>query len=188
MTKPASVEQPILIGIVLQFVQQFVPEFSAADITWVRAMKSSKFGVLNCQCRTVMMASKVRSTFASLVKSKPTPGFIGKVFFSWILLWLIKVVNLYFHFWLVAFFLMIRFYCDPVLIACLFDSRCQSLSFNKSGLEFDCLSCAQSPRGRRIMIPMLFAQSQLSLPGLCSGKLHNCVCETHRNWILRCIF
>ena len=79
MTKPATVEQPLLITIVLQFVQQFVPEFVASDIIWVRSMKSSKVGVFNVQCRTVMAASRVRGTFASLVKSIPTPTFIGNV-------------------------------------------------------------------------------------------------------------
>ena len=79
VTKPNTVDQPILIGIVLQFVQQFVPDFVASDITWVRSMKASKFGVFNVQCRTVMAASRVRSTFASLVKATPTPTFIGNV-------------------------------------------------------------------------------------------------------------
>ena len=69
-----------MIDIVLRFVQQFVPEFSAADISWVRSMKASKFGVLNIQCRTVVMAARVRSTFAALVKAKPVPAFIGKVY------------------------------------------------------------------------------------------------------------
>ena len=86
VTKPASVEQPVLIDIVLRFVQQFVPEFSAADIAWVRAMKASKFGVLNTQCRSVVMASRVRSTFASLVKTKPVPAFIGKVIVTLLLI------------------------------------------------------------------------------------------------------
>ena len=79
VAKPASVEQPELIAIVLNFVQQFVPEFTAAEIIWVRSMKTSKLGVLNVQCRSVVMASKVWSTFASLVKAKPVPAFIGKV-------------------------------------------------------------------------------------------------------------
>lgn len=79
IAKPASVEQPELIAIVLGFVQNFVPEFSAVDIIWVRSMRTSKLGVLNVQCRSVVMASKVRSTFASLVKSTPVPVFIGKV-------------------------------------------------------------------------------------------------------------
>ena len=77
--KPTSIDQPILIDIVLRFVQNFVPEFNAGDIAWVRSLKSSKFGILNCQCRTVVLASRIRSTFASLVKSTPIPAFIGKV-------------------------------------------------------------------------------------------------------------
>ena len=79
IAKPVSVEQPELIAVVLGFVQQFVPEFTAAEVIWVRSMKTSKLGVLNTQCRSVVMASKVRSTFASLVKAKPVPAFIGKV-------------------------------------------------------------------------------------------------------------
>ena len=79
IAKPVSVEQPELIAVVLGFVQQFVPEFTAAEVIWVRSMKTSKLGVLNVQCRSVVMASKVRSTFASLVKTKPVPAFIGKV-------------------------------------------------------------------------------------------------------------
>ena len=79
ITKPNSIEQPVLIGLVLQFVQQFVPDFYASDISWVRSLKSSRFGVLNVQCRTVLAAARVRSTFASLVKAKPVPAFIGKV-------------------------------------------------------------------------------------------------------------
>lgn len=79
VAKPASVEQPELIAIVLGFVQNFVPEFTVAEIIWVRSMRTSKFGVLNVQCRSVVMASKVRSTFASLVKAKPVPSFVGKV-------------------------------------------------------------------------------------------------------------
>ena len=79
VAKPTSVEQPELISIVLGFVQQFVPEFTVADIIWVRSMKTSKLGVLNIQCRSVVMASNVRSTFANLVNAKPVPAFIGKV-------------------------------------------------------------------------------------------------------------
>ena len=93
--KPASVEQPELIAVVLGFIQNFVPEFSAADIIWVRSMRTSKFGVLNVQCRSIVMASKVRSTFASLVKSTPVPAFIGKVLL--ILLIMLLVINIIFQ-------------------------------------------------------------------------------------------
>ena len=54
---------------VLGFVQKFLPDFAATDITWIRSMKSSKFAVLNVQCRDVPIATRVKSTFAALVKS-----------------------------------------------------------------------------------------------------------------------
>ena len=50
IAKPVSVEQPELIAVVLGYVQQFVPEFTAAEVIWVRSMKTSKLGVLNTQC------------------------------------------------------------------------------------------------------------------------------------------
>ena len=68
-----------------------MPEFNAGDIAWVRSLKSSKFGILNCQCRTVVIASRIRSTFASLVKSTPIPAFIGKVLL-WVLDWHFSVI------------------------------------------------------------------------------------------------
>ena len=53
----ATVDQPILIQIVLNFVQNFVPDFTAADIAWVCSMKTSKLGIMNMQSRLVMSAS-----------------------------------------------------------------------------------------------------------------------------------
>ena len=79
IAKPASVEQPELIAIVLGFVQNFVPEFSAADIIWVRSMRTSKLGVLNVQCRSIVCAGMVKSTFAGLVKQDVKPSYIGNV-------------------------------------------------------------------------------------------------------------
>ena len=52
------------------------------DITWVRSMKSSKFAVLNVQCRNVPIATRVKSTFAALVKSTNKPAYIGDVSIS----------------------------------------------------------------------------------------------------------
>ena len=75
ITKPASFEQPYLAGIVVDYVQRFVNQFTATDLIWVRSMKASKMGVLNCQCRTVQMASTIRSTFASLIKSDAPPTY-----------------------------------------------------------------------------------------------------------------
>ena len=82
ITKPASFEQPYLAGIVVDYVQRFVNQFTATDLIWVRSMKASKMGVLNCQCRTVQMASTVRSTFASLIKSDAPPTYLGKISIS----------------------------------------------------------------------------------------------------------
>ena len=67
---------------VLGFVQKFLPDFAATDIIWVRSMKSSKFAVLNVQCRDVTVATRVKSTFAALVKSSNKPAFIGDVSIS----------------------------------------------------------------------------------------------------------
>ena len=67
---------------VLGFVQKFLPDFAATDITWVRSMKSSKFAVLNVQCRDVTVATRVKSTFAAIVKSANKPAYIGDVSIS----------------------------------------------------------------------------------------------------------
>ena len=82
MPKPVSVEQKVLFDMVLGFVQKFLPDFAATDMTWVRSMKSSKFAVLNIQCRNVPIATRVKSTFAALVKSTNKPAYIGDVSIS----------------------------------------------------------------------------------------------------------
>ena len=82
LPKPTSIEQPTLIGMVVGFVQNFLPDFSAAEIIWVRSMKASKFGVFNVQCRSVVSATRVKSTFASIVKSSTKPSYIGDVSIS----------------------------------------------------------------------------------------------------------
>ena len=48
----------------------------------MRALKSARFAVFNVQCRSVVMATRVKSTFASLVKSDNKPAFIGNVSIS----------------------------------------------------------------------------------------------------------
>ena len=82
MTKPTSIDQAHLAAIVVDYVQRFVNQFNATDLVWVRSMKTSKMGVLNCQCRTVQIASTVRSTFASLIKSATPPTYLGKISIS----------------------------------------------------------------------------------------------------------
>ena len=64
---------------VLGFVQNFLPDFSGAEIIWVRSMKASKFVVFNVQCRSVVSATRVKSTFANLVKSTTKASYIGDV-------------------------------------------------------------------------------------------------------------
>ena len=82
LPKPVSVDQKVLFGMVLGFVQKFLPDFAATDVIWVRSMKSSRFAVLNVQCRDVPVATRVKSTFAALVKSSNKPAFIGDVSIS----------------------------------------------------------------------------------------------------------
>ena len=82
LPKPVSVEQKVLFDMVLGFIQKFLPDFAATDMTWVRSMKSSKFAVLNVQCRNVPIATRVKSTFAALVKSTNKPAYIGDVSIS----------------------------------------------------------------------------------------------------------
>ena len=82
LPKPVSVDQKVLFGMVLGFVQKFLPDFAATDVIWVRSMKSSRFAVLNVQCRDVPVATRVKSTFAALVKSTNKPAFIGDVSIS----------------------------------------------------------------------------------------------------------
>ena len=79
VTKPTSIDQAHLAAIVVDYVQRFVNQFNATDLIWVRSMKASKVGVLNCQCRSVQIASTVRSTFASLIKSATPPTYLGKI-------------------------------------------------------------------------------------------------------------
>ena len=80
--KPKSIEQAFLIGIVVDFVQKMLPRFSGTDILYVRSMRASKTCVLNVQCRSIVMAGLVKSTFATLVKQTVKPAFIGNVRFE----------------------------------------------------------------------------------------------------------
>ena len=66
MPKPTSVDQRVLINLVLGFVQNFLPDFAANHIVYVRSNKSSRFAVLNVQCKSIPIATRVKSTFASI--------------------------------------------------------------------------------------------------------------------------
>lgn len=72
-------EQAYLVGIVVDFVQKMLPRFKETDIIYVRSMRASKVAVMNVQCRSVVVAGLVKSTFASLVKQTNPPPFIGNV-------------------------------------------------------------------------------------------------------------
>ena len=83
--KPKSVEQPFLIGIVVDFVRKMLPRFNNTDVLYVRSMRASRVAVLNVQCRSTVVAGLVKSTFASLVKQSSPPAFIGNVSIKFIL-------------------------------------------------------------------------------------------------------
>ena len=72
-----------MVAEVANYVDQFVKEFSADDIQYVRSMRSAKTSIYNVQCRSVTMANLVKSTFASLVKSDEPPEFLGNVSISY---------------------------------------------------------------------------------------------------------
>ena len=70
-------EQAYLVGIVVDFVQKMLPRFKETDIIYVRSMRASKVAVMNVQCRSVVVAGLVKSTFASLVTQTNPPPFSG---------------------------------------------------------------------------------------------------------------
>ena len=66
-----------------RFVRQFLPTFENDDIIYVRSMRSQKMGIYNVQCRNVTIATLVKSSFASLVKSDSPPDYLGDVSISY---------------------------------------------------------------------------------------------------------
>ena len=81
--KPKSVEQPLLVDEVGRFVRQFLPTFENDHIIYVRSMRSAKIGIYNVQCKSATIATLVKSSFASLVKSDDPPDYIGDVSISY---------------------------------------------------------------------------------------------------------
>ena len=77
--KPANAEQPILIKIVVGVVRKMILAFNSSDIIYVRSLRNSKAGVLNVECRSIAVATAVKSTFASLVKSNNPPAYLKNV-------------------------------------------------------------------------------------------------------------
>ena len=56
-----------------------IAAFNSGDIIYVRSLRNSKTGILNVECRTIAVASAVKSTFASLVKSTNPPAYLKNV-------------------------------------------------------------------------------------------------------------
>ena len=56
-----------------------LPRFKASNVVYVRSMRASKIAVYNVQCRSVVIAGLVKSTFATLVKQEHKPSYIGDV-------------------------------------------------------------------------------------------------------------
>lgn len=56
-----------------------IPQFNNDDVKWVRSPKGGKTGVLNVECRSISVATAVKSTFAGLVKSDRPPSYLKNV-------------------------------------------------------------------------------------------------------------
>ena len=56
-----------------------ISAFNASDIIYVRSLRNSKAGVMNVECRSIAVASAVKSTFAGLVKSANPPSYLKNV-------------------------------------------------------------------------------------------------------------
>ena len=67
----------------VNFVNQFVSDFTSEDVLYVRSMRSTKTSIFNIQCRSVTRATLVKSTFASLVKSDDKPDYLEDVSISY---------------------------------------------------------------------------------------------------------
>ena len=81
--KTRTTDQTLLAAQVVNFVSQFLPDFSAEDILYVRSMRSVKTSIFNVHCRSVTRATLVKSTFASLVKSDDKPDYLEDVSISY---------------------------------------------------------------------------------------------------------
>ena len=82
LPKLSKYDQAALVGQVSEFVSNLVPDFNSDDIIWVRSIRGSKANVYNVHCRNINIASVVKSSFASAIKSDDVPEFIGNVSIS----------------------------------------------------------------------------------------------------------
>ena len=83
LPKTRSTDQTLLTAKVVNFVNQFVSDFTSEDVLYVRSMRSTKTSIFNIQCRSVTRATLVKSTFASLVKSDDKPDYLEDVSISY---------------------------------------------------------------------------------------------------------
>ena len=79
MPKPKTADQPSLIASVVKIVKRMIPPFNNGDIKWVRTLRAGKGGVFNVECRTVAVATAVKSSFANLIKSDNPPSYLKNV-------------------------------------------------------------------------------------------------------------
>ena len=79
LPKPKDNDQPLLIESVVRVVKKMIPQFNATDIKWVRTLKAGRGGVFNVECRSIAVASAVKSTFAGLIKSERPPSYLKNV-------------------------------------------------------------------------------------------------------------
>ena len=80
--RPATADQPTLIRIVVGVVKKMISAFNAGDIIYVRSLRNSKAGIMNVECRSIAVATAVKSTFAGLIKSTHPPSYLKNVSLS----------------------------------------------------------------------------------------------------------
>lgn len=68
---------------VFSFVKQLATGIALEDLVWVRVVRSATNQVANVECRTANVATLIKSSFATLVKSAQPPPFIGNVSISY---------------------------------------------------------------------------------------------------------
>ena len=79
LAKPVKIDQPSLIRSVVRCIRQMIQPFNETDVIYVRNIRSNRTGVFNVECRSIAVASAVKSTFAGLVKSTHPPAYLKGV-------------------------------------------------------------------------------------------------------------
>ena len=79
LPKPKARDQPTLIASVVRIVKRMIPPFNSGDIKYVRNLKAGRGGIFNVECRSVAVATAVKSSFANLIKSDSPPSYLKNV-------------------------------------------------------------------------------------------------------------